>query len=106
MNGYYVELRYVATGLQRDALDRHSDAVMDALLVEPNLTDPDVGVNFGTGVVDVCASVDAEDEPGALRLALVAIRSALHHVGSATPGWEDVPRQIASRVRPVEMIDV
>lgn len=106
MSSYYVELRYFVQGLDRDALDQHSDAVMDALLVEPNLTDPDVGVNFGTGAVDVCASVDADDEPAALGLALTAIRSAVHHAGSATPAWDDVTRQIASRVRPAEMIDV
>jgi hypothetical protein len=106
MNSYYVELRYVLTDVDRDVLDQHSDAVMDALLVEPNLADPDVGVNFGTGAVDVCATVDANDEPAALGLALVAIRSALHHAGSATPGWDHRPRQIASRVRPAEMLDV
>jgi hypothetical protein len=42
--------------------------MMDALLVEPNLTDPDAGVNFDVRAVDVCASVEAEDEPAALRL--------------------------------------
>lgn len=105
-SSYYVELRYFVRNAERDHLDRHSDAVMDAVLVEPNLTDPDVGVNFGTGAVDVCASVEAEDEPAALRLALVAIRSAIHHAGSATPGWDNAPRQIASRVRPTEMADL
>jgi len=106
MNSYYVELRYFVPGTERDGLDRHSDAVMEALLVEPNLIDPDVGVNFGTGAMDVCAVIEAEDEPAALRLALVAIRSAVHHAGSATPGWDAAPRQIASRVRPAEMVDL
>jgi hypothetical protein len=41
MKSDYVELRYFVPGADRDALDRHSDAMMDALLVEPNLTDPD-----------------------------------------------------------------
>lgn len=78
MARYHVELRYIAPDVERDDLDRHSDAMMDALLVEPNLTDPDVGVNFGAGAVDVCASVQADDEPNALRVALVAMGRAPH----------------------------
>lgn len=105
MNSYYVELRYLAPNTRQDILDRHTDAVMEALLVEPNLTDPDVGVDFGTGAVDVCASVMAQDEPTALRMALVAIRSAVHHAGSATPGWGHALQQVISRIRPAEMAD-
>lgn len=105
MKSYYVELRYFVPGADRDALDRHSDAMMDALLVEPNLTDPDVGINFAAGAVDVCASVEAEDQPAALHLALVAIRSAAHHAKAATPAWDEALRQVSSRVRPAEMAD-
>ncbi|MGH3567411.1 MAG: hypothetical protein ACRDRH_15530 [Pseudonocardia sp.] len=47
MNSYYVELRYFVPGTERDDRDRHSDAVMEALLVEPNLIDPDVSVAPG-----------------------------------------------------------
>jgi hypothetical protein len=65
MKSYYVELRYFVSGADRDALDRHNDAMMDVLLIEPNLTDPDVGVNFDVRAVDVCASVETEDEPAA-----------------------------------------
>jgi len=103
MNSYYVELRYIAPETERDDLDRHSDAVMEALLVEPNLTEPDVGVNLGTGAVDVCATVQADDEPTALRVALVAIRSVVRHVSAATPRWDDALRQVAGRVRPAVM---
>ncbi|MGI9004496.1 MAG: hypothetical protein ACR2GH_23070 [Pseudonocardia sp.] len=105
MASYYVELRHHTPNTQQDDLDRHTDAMMDALLVEPNLTDADVGANFATGAVDVCAHVEAEDEPTALRLALVAIRSAAHHAGAATLGWDDALRQISSRVRHAEMAD-
>lgn len=92
MNSYYIEVRYTLEGVRREALDQHSDAMMDALLVEPSLTDPDVGVNFGIGTVDVCVGVAAEDDPTALRIALVAIRSALHHVGPGTPAESGPPR--------------
>lgn len=107
MNSYYVELRYFVPDADRDTLDRHSDAIMEALLVEPNLTAPDVGggVNFDARAVDVCTNVDADDEPAALRLALVAIRSAAHHAEAATPAWDETLGQVSSRVRPAEMAD-
>lgn len=105
MNSYYVELRYIASHADRGELDQHSDAMMAALLVEPNLIDPDLGVDFGTGAVDVSAGVRAEDEPSALRMGLVAIRSAAHNAGSATPGWDAVLSRVSGRVRPAEMAD-
>ena len=60
--------------------------MMAALLVEPDLTDPDVGVNLTTGAVDVCVNVVADDQPAALGTALVAIRSTAHNASAATPG--------------------
>jgi hypothetical protein len=106
MNSYYVELRYFITGASPDALDAHTDAMMAALLVEPGLTDPDVGVNFETGAVDVCVNVSADDQPGALRDAMVAIRSAAHSAGAATAGWDNALPEVSSRVRPTAMVDL
>lgn len=63
MSSYHVELRYFLRDVDRDTLDAHVDAMMTALLVEPGLIDPDVGVNFATGVVDVSVEVDAGDLP-------------------------------------------
>lgn len=40
--------------------------MMAALLVEPGLTDPGVGVNPETGAVDICTNVAADDQPSAL----------------------------------------
>lgn len=85
---------------------RHVDAMMAALLVEPDLTEPDVGVNLTTGAVDVCVNVVADDQPAALGTALVAIRSAAHNASAATPGGRAGTRvlgQAGSRVRPVEL---
>ena len=36
----------------------------------------------------MCTTVEGEDEASALRTGLVAVRSAAHHAGAATPGWE------------------
>ncbi len=101
MTRYYLEVRYAVT--PPEAVDDHTDAMMDALDVEPNLTDPDIGADLRRGNVDVCTVVDAEDEAAALRLALVAIRSAAHHAGVATPGWEAHLEQVIATVRPTEL---
>ena len=106
MNSYYVELQYVVRGESREMLDAHVDSMMAALLVEPGLVDPDIGVNFETGVVDVCVNISAIDQPAALREALVAIRSAAHNMGAATRGWDAALPQVSSRVRPAEMVDL
>jgi hypothetical protein len=92
LTAYYLEVRYQVTPV--DAVDEHTDAMVNALSVEPHLIDPDVGADLRRGWVDVCTTVEGEDEAGALRTGLVAVRSAAHHAGAATPGWEaDLPRR-------------
>ncbi|MFN2494314.1 MAG: hypothetical protein ABR608_00160 [Pseudonocardiaceae bacterium] len=103
MTRYYLEIRYQVTPI--DAVDEHTDAMMDALCVEPNLIDPDVGADLRGGWVDVCAVVESEDEAGALRAGLVAIRSAAHHAGAAPPGWEANLDSVRATVRPSELAD-
>lgn len=100
MSRYYLEVRYRVT--PADAVDEYTDAMSDALSVEPNLIDPDVGADLRCGWVDVCTTVDSEDEAGALRTGLVAIRSAAHHAGAATPGWEADLDKVRATVRPSE----
>ena len=103
MTRYYLEVRYNFTPV--DALDEHTDAMMDALGVEPNLIDPDVGADLRCGWVDVCTVVEGEDEGSAVRTGLVAIRSAAHHAGAATPGWEADLGKVTATVRPSEVAD-
>ncbi len=97
---YYLEVRYRVTPV--DAVDEHTDAMMDALSGEPNLIDADVGADLRRGWTDVCAMVEGEDEASALRTALVAIRSAAHHA-AATPGWEADLGKVMATVRPAEL---
>jgi hypothetical protein len=97
MNRYYLEVRYQVTPV--DAVDEHTDAMMDTLSVEPNLIDPDVGADLRRGWVDVCTTVEGEDEASALRTGLVAVRSAAHHAGAATPGWEADLDKVRATVR-------
>jgi len=103
MTRYYLEVRYHIAPV--DAVDEHTDAMMDALSVEPNLIDPDIGADLRRGWADVCTVVEGEDEAGALRTGLVAIRSAAHHAGAATPGWEADLDQVRAIVRPSELAE-
>lgn len=100
---YYLEVRYQVTPV--DAVDEHTDAMCDALRVEPNLIDPDAGANLRRGWVDMCTTVEAEDEAGALRVGLVAVCSAAHHAGAATPGWEADLERVRATVRLSELTD-
>ncbi|MGH3933074.1 MAG: hypothetical protein ACRDTF_24225 [Pseudonocardiaceae bacterium] len=103
MTRYYLEVRYHVTPV--DTVDVHTDAMMDALGVEPNLIDPDIGADLRCGWVDVCTVVEGEDEAGALRTGLVAVRSAAHHVGAATPGWTADLNRDRAIVRPSELAE-
>lgn len=44
--------------------------------------------DFATGRVDVQMIVDADDPAAAMVKALASLRSAIHAIGDATPGWE------------------
>ncbi|HET9255331.1 MAG TPA: hypothetical protein VFO16_09040 [Pseudonocardiaceae bacterium] len=100
MTRYYLEVRYRVTPVA--AVDKHTDAMMDALVAEPNLIDTDIGADLSHGWADVCTVVEGEDEANALRTALVGIRSAAHNAGAATPGWEADLDKVMATVRPVE----
>ena len=105
MSHYYVEVQFRYEGASPEQLNQLADVLMDALMVEPNLIDPDVGMNLETGTVDVCVAVEEDDQPGALQTALVAVRSAVHASGGNTAGWEDGSEQIIrSTVRPSAML--
>lgn len=103
MNRYYLEVFYQVTPV--DAVDEHTDAMLDALSVEPNLIDPDIGTDLRRGWVDVCTTVEGEDEASALRAGLVAVRSAAHHASAATPGWEADLAKVRVTVRPSELAE-
>ncbi|MGH3830526.1 MAG: hypothetical protein ACRDRS_08755 [Pseudonocardiaceae bacterium] len=47
--------------------------------------------------------VEGEDEASALHTGLVAIRSAAHRVGTATPGCEADLDKVVATVRPAEL---
>jgi hypothetical protein len=71
-------------------LESSIDSIMDELVhladVDPQVSDPDIGANFSTGLVEFRLMVDA-DEEHAVPKALATIRSAIHKAGGATPDW-------------------
>lgn len=104
MTAYYLEVRFQLTPAHE--VDEFSDLLMEALLVEPNITDPDLGVNLDDALVDATMVVEAEDQAGAMSIGFAALRSACHKVGGHTPGWEAHLERALAMVRPPESAGV
>lgn len=69
-------------------LDPLMEALLDLEAAGDGITDPDLAADLSTGCVDVQMTVDADDPASAMVKALAALRSAIHAIGDATPGWE------------------
>ena len=54
--------------------------------------------------VDVCTTVEGDDEASALRAGLVAVRSAAYHAGAATPGGEADLDKVRATIQPSELV--
>jgi len=64
------------------------DALLDIEDVDPAISDPDLAADLSSGHVDVQMTVEAADPAVAMVKALATLRSAIHAIGGATPGWE------------------
>jgi len=64
------------------------DALLDLEDVDSAITDPDIAADLIACRVDVQINVIAEDPAEAATKALCTIRTAIHAIGDATPGWE------------------
>lgn len=68
------------------------DPLMEALLhleaADGAIADPDLAADLSTCRVDVQMVVEAADPAAAMVKALAVLRSAIHAIGDATPGWE------------------
>jgi hypothetical protein len=68
------------------------DPLMEALLgledSDPAIEDPELAADLGTCRIDVQMTVEAADPAAAMVKALATLRSAIHTVGDAIPGWE------------------
>ncbi len=103
MTEYLVTQHIAATG---DLTDEHMSKLMDALLdvesTDQAITDPDLTATLSTGRVDVQMTVAADDPAEAATKALCAVRSAIHAIGGATPGWET--KHAAMHIAPNEVL--
>lgn len=75
-----------------EPIDDRLDRLMDELILlaesDSSLEDPDLAADLSTCIVDVQMIVDAEDQAQAMVKALAALRTAIHAMGVATPGWK------------------
>jgi len=63
--------------VDRDAVDRVTDEVLDELLLLPDLIDPDAGATMSTGSVEFMMLADAETPEGSVALVAHHLRRAL-----------------------------
>ena len=97
-----VHREFAVSGGPDDNLDEHTDRVMEELLAieDDQLTDSAVGVDLGTGHVEIEVTARARTFEDALTVADGAMRTAIHAAGGATPNWQVI--QIALRAELVE----
>ncbi|HEY1702050.1 MAG TPA: hypothetical protein VGG75_20275 [Trebonia sp.] len=82
------EIQYLGSGSCGTRLEPLMDALLDLEDADSSIMDPDLAANVSTGHADVQMTVEAEDPAAAIVKALATLRSAIHAVGDATPGWE------------------
>jgi len=81
---------FVVSGDPDDDVDGHTDRFMEELLAleDDKLTDSAVGVDLGTGLVEIEVTARGETFEEALSIADAAIRTAIHAAGGMTPNWQ------------------
>ncbi|MFI7113932.1 hypothetical protein ACIBK9_46980 [Nonomuraea sp. NPDC050227] len=87
--------------------DERLNDLMNALLdledTDSAVEDPDLAATITDGVVDVQMIVEADDPADAMVKALCFLRSAIHSIGDATPGWET--QRAVMHVAPADATD-
>jgi hypothetical protein len=87
-----------------DVLPDRLDPLMEELLgleaCDKAIEDPDLAADVSTGQVDVQMIIEADDPPAAMAKAFATVRTAIHAMGDATPGWETV--NVVMLVAPVD----
>ncbi len=87
MKKYLVEIKCCTEAKGGGGLEAHSLAVMDALLEEPGVIDPDITAELTTGIITLAMGIKAATDGKAVEHAMVAARSAIHKAGGWTPRW-------------------
>lgn len=87
-----VTARYDFTDGDLQALEEVLDAVMDALLLDDSVIDPDVAVSMTEHVLEAWLTIDTVDALAALEAAARALRVALRSAGQQAAA--DLPSQV------------
>ena len=87
--GYLVSqvIAYIGD-LTDERLDKLMSALLDVEAGDNAISDPDIAASLANGYVDVQMIAQAADPAEAATKALCAVRTAIHAIGGATPGWE------------------
>lgn len=86
---FYTEMELRASGAIDDArFDALADALYELDEADPAVCDTDLTARLADGRVTAAMVVDADDPADAATKALCAVRTAIHTIGDATPGWE------------------
>lgn len=86
----FIEIEYKATS-RHQLTHEDGQLLMDALLdlekANEDMLDCGTATNTGQNTLTAALTVRAADEPSALKLGLHIVRTAIHTIGKATPGW-------------------
>jgi hypothetical protein len=82
------QVRCVGPGSCEPRLEPLMDALLDLEETDACIEDPDIAADVSSGCVDVQMLVEADDPASAMVRAFATLRSAIHAIGDATPGWE------------------
>ncbi|MGH3545434.1 MAG: hypothetical protein ACRDPW_05870 [Mycobacteriales bacterium] len=99
---YYIEAEFSEVPCTPDELDALTDQLMEGLLDleehKPEICDPSIGAALGEQRLDVYLVVDAESHEAAVRIFMTCVRSTLHGIGVATPGWDEMIHSVSLQV--------
>ena len=82
------EIRYLGSTSCGPRLAPLMSALLDLEAADPSVVDPDLSADIVSGHVEVQMVIEAGDPAEAMVRALATLRSAIHAIGDATPGWE------------------
>lgn len=87
MEAYYLELAMHLTG-GVEGFEEHLDGILDALLSDARVIDPDCVAALADGRVEFALTVRAADQSAALAQASAILHEAIHAAHLADPSWE------------------
>jgi hypothetical protein len=100
---YSVTMR-LTTANEHDNLESSIDRIMEELVrlteVDACISDPNIGADLAAGQVEFSMTVNAAEQD-VTKVAVTAIRTAIHAAGQGTPGWpafEEAQELSAERV--------